>query len=129
MQAFFLNVIFLCSGVILGILASKVLRYNIIIDSIINSWYWLITRIDKAITGNDGHVSHTRIINLSWCYVTLGLMIIVVLKQIPVQGEVIILMGSGMGIGLGSSIFNKRTEAKVAADQNSTPGDSNVTEN
>ena len=78
------------------------------------------TRLDKALIGNDGFYSHTRIINLTWGLGGFWLVCFCAIREIRVPGEILILMGGAMGISGIQSVANKINELKYSSNQSNT---------
>jgi len=100
------------SGFLLATIIKKLLTIEMIKKNIPVLVNGIIDRFDKAVTGNDGCYSHTRIINIMWAFGGFILIAICTLRSIKIPNGTLVLMGSGMGIGMAQAVMNKKQEVK-----------------
>jgi len=115
-------------GFLLAILLKKLLTIGMIKTYAPLFMFGLINRLDRALTGNDGNYSHTRIINMVWGVGGFILVCICTVRSIKIPENILMLIGGAMGANITQTIFNKRQEvAQVIATLNkdSNKDDSN----
>jgi len=114
------NFIYGGSGILLGlatgILFSKILKIEDVKNAIEKGFMTCVTTSAKAVDANDSSVSHTRIMNLSWCYFAMFIVAYTVVKQVPVQPAILIFMGAAMGFNMTQTVANKIQERKANAE-------------
>lgn len=117
MRIYIYCVAYLLIGLITGYISAGRIYFEKFLGLINNIFLGIISRLDKALTGNDGAYSHTRINNLVWGIGGFILICVTTLREIKIPGEVLVLMGSGMGISGLQAVVNKINELKFASNQ------------
>ena len=77
----------------------------------------LISRVIEALSGIDGRLSSTRIMDAVWQIGSFLLISICVLRKIEIQEGVLILIGGAIGTSVTGKVLNKRTEVKATVDR------------
>jgi len=90
------------------------LKIDDVKNGIVLTFNWCRDNSVQVITGNDGNVSHTRIINIIWCLAALKIVTHSVYNNIHMQTEVLIFMASAMGFNMAQTVLNKVQEVKQA---------------
>lgn len=109
-------------GIISGLVTSLIgilifhhlLKIEDVKNAIVFTFKWCRDNTMQVITGNDGNVSHTRIINIIWCFAALRIVAHSVYNNIHIQVEVLIFMAAAMGFNMAQTVINKTQEVKQA---------------
>ena len=116
-------------GFLLAILVKKLLTIEMVKMYVPPFMFGLINRLDRALTGNDGNYSHTRIINMVWGIGGFILVCVCTVRSIKIPENILMLMGGAMGANMTQTIFNKRQEvAQVIATLNKDSDKDNTNE-
>lgn len=115
----------LCIGLLIGLLLNRLCKMEVVAQYLLIAGNWCATNGLRVITGNDGCISHTRIINLVWCFGSLHIIRHCTYLQIPIQGEILAFMAAVSGFNVAQTVSNKFQEVK----QNLGSQDVNTTQN
>jgi hypothetical protein len=102
---------------ILGYISAGKIYFNKFLDLIERGWLAVLDRVDRAIGGNDGSYSNTRIVNLMWNIGGFCLVCIMVLREIKVPDTILMLLAGAMGITGIQNVVNKGKELAFVAKQ------------
>ena len=104
----------LCSGLLIGLLVTKVVTVTDIRNMFINGFQGLVSRFDKSVTGNDGLYSSTRVESYLWHFGGFALIAIAVFKNIKIPDSVMYLLGGVLGVNNVRSAYNKFQEISTS---------------
>ena len=99
-------------GLLLGLLLYVILKRDSVKNALAKGGAWCATNGLKVITGNDGNISHTRIINLAWAFSAMKVVIHAAATDAHIQPEVLVFIGTAMGLSGLTTIMNKIQEVK-----------------
>ena len=129
MELYVLCALSLLLGIFFGYISAGRIYFEKFLSLTYSLYLGILSRIDKMLCGNDGCYSHTRFLNLVWGIGGFSLICVAVLRKINIPGEVLVLMGSGMGISGIQAVMNKANELKFVSSKPVEPvanGDNNA---
>lgn len=127
MQLAALGISCLVAGVCIGILNGNTPFFQFIATNLVKLWNGIIDRLDKALYGNDGQYSSTRLTNMLWTVASIILVSYGIVLQKEIKIEILGFMLVAIGVSTGQNVVNKITEMKNTSSNNN--GDNNETSN
>lgn len=96
-----------------GMIIAKLITIYDLKNNIVCFFQGVRDRFDRAMTGNDGIYSSTRLQEFLWSIGALVLIFVCVLKTITIQDGILYLIGAAIGVGGIKNVLNKANEIKT----------------